>query len=118
MLAVACGQESGDSGTTNVSIADLDDDKPIFAGRKRKDSGAKSPSDSDASDSSESSSDDTPISLRKGANVWSFEFCLAIHNHFYDETAEDENNPWHLSKVEYGKDTIKIMAAKLAAILI
>ena len=108
VLAVACGQESGDSGTTNVSIADLDDDTPIFAGRKRKDSGAKSPSDSDASDSSESSSDDTPISLRKGANVWSFEFCLAIHNHFYDETAEDENNPWHLSKVEYGKDTIKI----------
>jgi hypothetical protein len=52
------------------------------------------------------SDDDLPLAVRKG-NVWSLDFCLAIHNFFYDEDAEI-NNPWELSNLKFTDGHISI----------
>jgi hypothetical protein len=92
------------------------DNRPIFGQRNQNGNGGAKPAkrsseaDSDSSDSSEA---DESVILRGKPNVWTYAFVLAYHNHFYDESVED-NCPWRLSEVVANKEDKKFCVVRKA----
>jgi len=92
-----------------VAVASLADEASIFGLRGQNGKGGAKPAKpaklSSEEDSDSSQADET-ILLRGKPNVWTYAFVLAYHNHFYDESVED-NCPWRFSEVVADKEDKK-----------
>ena len=116
-----------------AALSKDDDGIPIFAARlaaagkeicgaKRrrqdgsdgsKDESDKSEDESDDDESEDESEEDIPQILKVAGRVWSYDFVMALHNLYYDESKED-NSAWNLSKVVIDKDSKAISVTRTA----
>jgi hypothetical protein len=139
--AASAAASAGANVTVPAAAAGDSDDEPLFARKGQKGNGGANPAqqtreaDPDSSDSSEpeseaeeltasnakpakrrrgadSDSSDESALLRGACRVWSYEFVIAYHNHFYNKNDED-NCCWRFSEVVADKDTFTVLRKAL-----
>jgi hypothetical protein len=78
-----------------------------------KDESDESEDESDDDESEDESEEDIPAILKGASRVWSFDFVMALHNLYYDESKED-NSAWNLGKAVIDKDSKAISVTRTA----